>query len=189
MDLKIKKNKQKRSFKEAISDFFDGYRTLPDTIKTKCILYILLSIGGIVGIVVSAVALKSLMAVTPFLGMVCLGIVLFYSNVSNHIKGKILILEGDCYAVELSPMKTNAQKVYFQHNGTNICLRLKEKYKKIQKGDHLVVYILDSTPMYEDRDIYIINNYIAAQITSTINETENETAGGKLQNIIRFNKK
>lgn len=186
---KNKETKEKKTIKEIFSEYAEGYRSLPDSIKTKCLLYVLLAIGGFAGCIAAPIIMKQIGAIIPFVGMLGFGIYLFFSNVSNHIKGKILILEGDCYAVELTPVKNTAQKVYFKHNDINICLRLKERYKKIQKGDHLTVYILDTTPMYEDRGTYIINNYVAVQITSTVNEVQDDNTGSKISNIIKFNKK
>lgn len=185
---KKKKDGPNKSIKELIADFLDGFASLPDPIKNKCFLNLLLSIGGFVGIFVAAIVLKTMMAVFPFIGMFIFGLVMIYSNVSNHIKGKILILEGDCYAIELTPIKNNTQKVYFKCNESNVCVRMKERYKKIQKGDRIIVYVLETTPMYEDHGIFIINNYIAAKITTALNETEEETPN-KFQNIIKFNKK
>lgn len=172
---------KKEKIKEKINHFTEVYGTIPDPIKTKTVTSAFAAAAGLVISILVAIFIKSIVAVVPFVGLFFFGLFMFIYPIYCYDKEKIIQLEGDCTAIELSPVKSTAQKVYFSHNDQMVCVRMKEKYKKVQKGDHIVVYLVDTTPLYENNSVFVVNNYLAAKITSTSNNVEEDNKTGVFQ--------
>lgn len=75
------------------------------------------------------------------------------------IKGKYLRLQGPCIKTESSGVKQQIKYIYMKIEQGTLRIPAREVISDILPGDMITVYMALSTPVYQQGDIYLVNNY------------------------------
>ena len=75
--------------------------------------------------------------------------------------GRYLALHGTILSVETTALLHRPKAVLIAVDGKAIRLELHSRRKAVQAGQHITLYVLDDTPLYEWRELHMLANYLA----------------------------
>lgn len=155
--------------KEWFKNVPDNYRAFPEPVRNRFVVYFLGTLGLFAASIAIGIVTKDITAFAPFAVFAIIGICLCCNLLT--ISKSIVKLEGNCTEIMLNPIKTAARKVFFYSGDKKICISVKEKYKKLQKGDYIVVYVSPKAHIFTEDGVINITDYIALTITSVYSDS------------------
>lgn len=114
--------------------------------------------------IVVAVVTWIFFAITAAIPFFC-GLVLLAMNVIRlyyiAVTGAYLELSSTVLKVERTPIRQRARAMLLEIDGKALRVTLRNRHISIQAGDSVVLYIRDTTPLYEWRGIHQLHSYLA----------------------------
>lgn len=158
----------------------------PSVLKKKILAEFAACIGSIVFFVVVTVVFKNYLLSLPILAVALFFGFIGGQTVYLYEKNKIISIEGNCLEVLKSFSKTKTSTIFIQAEDKRVQIRPKERYRQYRQGDYIVVYIKTDMDVYKEGNTYVLNDYVAMQITSVENEPQNEPqkASSVIKNIL-----
>ena len=92
--------------------------------------------------------------------MIVNGCLLLY----NSNKGNFISVRGVCRQIETTGIRKRIRNVYIDTEPYTLKLPVRQRIKNLNKGDTVIVYLSEKTPVYEQGDGYMICSYYALEI-------------------------
>ena len=87
------------------------------------------------------------------------GILLF----CRAAQGDYIVISGECAEVGATPVKRRAKYIVLHADVCDVKVMLRNRLRKINKGAVVRLYVLSSTPLYEERNGCLLRSYIAIE--------------------------
>lgn len=87
-------------------------------------------------------------------------ILLFY----NSYKGNYVCVEGICEHIETTGLRKRIKSITIELAENKLKIMIRHRIKRIAVGDTVVVYLAESTQVYDRDDGYLIGSYYALDI-------------------------
>lgn len=78
-------------------------------------------------------------------------------------KGCYLTLSGTVLSVERTAILRRPKALLAEIEGKTLRIVLRNRHKAPEKGGRIVIYVQDSTPIYEWKNTYLLNSYMAVE--------------------------
>ncbi len=78
--------------------------------------------------------------------------------------GKYIEIEGQCTKVERTPIRKRPKTIYLEADPHTVKLQVRDRLKKVSVGDTAIVYVSESTPVYQEEGCQILSGYLAMEI-------------------------
>ncbi|MBR2884871.1 MAG: hypothetical protein IKB93_08795, partial [Clostridia bacterium] len=92
------------------------------------------------------------------------GIVIYH-----YKKGKIISIVGICIEIERKRIRKSITSILLDVDGKAVKIRIKGRKTKINEGDSVQVYILESTKVYNYENKFVISDYYAMEVQDVKN--------------------
>lgn len=79
-------------------------------------------------------------------------------------QGKVLVLEGVCWEVELTLFRRRPKAVVMECGDRQVKVYLHARVRNLAVGERLRIYVADSSPVYEEDDILVLSGYLAMEV-------------------------
>ena len=87
-------------------------------------------------------------------------ILLFY----NSYKGNYVCVEGICEHIETTGLKKRVKSITLALVENKLKIMVRQRIKRLAVGDTVIVYLAESTQVYDQDDGFLIGNYYALDI-------------------------
>ena len=92
--------------------------------------------------------------------MIVNGGLLFY----NSTKGNFISVRGVCRQIETIGIRKRARNLYIDTDPYILKLPVRQRIRNLDKGDTIMVYLSEKTPVYEQDNGYMICSYYVLEI-------------------------
>lgn len=92
--------------------------------------------------------------------MIVNGGLLFY----NSTKGNFISVRGVCRQIETTGIRKRVRNLYIDTEPYILKLTVRQRIRNLDKGDTIIVYLSEKTPVYEQDNGYMICSYYALEI-------------------------
>lgn len=142
----------------------DKFRHLPDALQKQVVLRLAIGAGFFALFLVVQFSMGDIYFSLPcvvFGGvMIVNGGLLFY----NSAKGNFISVRGVCRQIETTGIRKRVRNIYMDMEPYILKLSVRQRIRNLDKGDTIVVYLSEKTPVYEQDNGYMICSYYALEI-------------------------
>ena len=92
--------------------------------------------------------------------MIVNGGLLFY----NGTEGNFISVRGVCRQIETTGIRKRIRNLYIDTEPYILKLPVRQRIRNLDKGDTIIVYLSEKTPVYEQDNGYMICSYYALEI-------------------------
>ena len=144
-------------------------KNLPMAIKKEVVKRFLYGIAALIFFVVVLLASKDFLLCIPcFL----ISIFSFFNSgiiIYHYKKGRIISFVGTCVEIERKRIIKTASSILLDVDRKAVKMRIKGRKTKINEGDSVQVYILESTKVYNFENKFVISDYYAMEVQDVKN--------------------
>ena len=79
------------------------------------------------------------------------------------LRGNYLKIEGICTEVQSSGIRKRTKALQVNVSGIPLQIHVKQRLRGAAKGDHIILYLSDKTPVYSKDGIHVVYNYYALE--------------------------
>lgn len=142
----------------------DKFKRLPDALQKQVVLRLAIGVGFFILFLIVQFCMGDICFSLPcvlFGGvMIVNGGLLFY----NSTKGNFISVRGVCTQIERTGMRKRIRSLYIDTEPYTLKLPVCQRIKNLDKGDTIIVYLSEKTPVYEQDNGYMICSYYALEI-------------------------
>lgn len=142
----------------------DKFKHLPDALQKQVVLRLAIGTGFFVLFLVVQFCMGDIYFSLPcvvFGGvMIVNGGLLFY----NSTKGNFISVRGVCRQIETTGIRKRVRNLYIDTEPYILKLPVRQRIRNLDKGDTIIVYLSEKTPVYEQDNGYMICSYYALEI-------------------------
>ena len=141
----------------------EKFKQLPEILQKQIIFRIA---AGAVSLLAFFIVLALYRNLFLCLSFVFFAIVFFCSGIFllfRVVNGKYITIEGRCTRIDKSFLRKRNKSIYIESVPHKIKLNLRQKLKNISQGDDVVVYVLESTSVYQEEGYEILSGYLAIE--------------------------
>lgn len=142
---------------------------LPSAIRKEVVKRFLYGIVALLFFVIVILTSKDIIlcipcAIIALLSFFALGIIIY-----NYKKGKVISIAGICIEIERKKLRKTVSSILLNVDGKAVKMRIKGRRTKINEGDTVHVYILESTKVYNYENKFVISDYYAMEVQDVKN--------------------
>lgn len=142
---------------------------LPSAIRKEVVKRFLYGIIALLFFVIVILTSKDILlcipcAIIALLSFFASGIVIYH-----YKKGKIISIVGICIEIERKRIRKSITSILLDVDGKAVKIRIKGRKTKINEGDSVQVYILESTKVYNYENKFVISDYYAMEVQDVKN--------------------
>ena len=82
----------------------------------------------------------------------------------NSTKGNFISVRGVCRQIETTGIRKRVRNLYIDTEPYILKLPVRQRIRNLDKGDTIIVYLSEKTPVYEQDNGYMICSYYALEI-------------------------
>lgn len=82
----------------------------------------------------------------------------------NSTKGNYISVRGVCRRIETIGIRKRIKNLYIDTEPYTLKLPVRQRIRSLNKGDTIIVYLSEKTPVYEQDNGYMICSYYALEI-------------------------
>lgn len=142
----------------------DKFKRLPDALQKQVALRLAIGAGFFVLFLVVQFCMGDIYFSLPcvvFGGvMIVNGGLLFY----NGTEGNFISVRGVCRQIETTGIRKRIRNLYIDTEPYILKLPVRQRIRNLDKGDTIIVYLSEKTPVYEQDNGYMICSYYALEI-------------------------
>ena len=97
-------------------------------------------------------------------GMIVNGGLLFY----NGIKGNFIRVQGICRQIETTGIRKLIKNLYIDMEPYTLKMPVRHRIRNLIRGDTVIIYLSEKTPVYEQDKGYMICSYYALEIKKEV---------------------
>ena len=79
-------------------------------------------------------------------------------------QGKVLVVEGVCWEVELTLFRRRPKAVVMECGDRQVKVYLHARVRNLAVGERLRIYVAESAPVYEEDDILVLSGYLVVEV-------------------------
>lgn len=146
----------------------DKFKHLPDALQKQVVLR--LAIGAVFFVLFLIVQFCmgdiyfSLPCVVFGGVMIVNGGLLFY----NGIKGNFIRVQGICRQIETTGIRKRIKNLYIDMEPYTLKMPVRHRIRNLIRGDTVIIYLSEKTPVYEQDKGYMICSYYALEIKKEV---------------------
>lgn len=142
----------------------DKFKHLPDALQKQVVLRLAIGFGFFVLFLIVQFCMGDIYFSLPcvvFGGvMIVNGGLLFY----NGTEGNFVSVRGVCRQIETTGIRKRVRNLYIDTEPYILKLPVRQRIRNLDKGDTIIVYLSEKTPVYEQDNGYMICSYYALEI-------------------------
>ena len=142
----------------------DGFKRLPQALQRQVVIRLAAGAGFILMFLAVQLGLGDIYLSLPclFFGgvMIVNGSLLFY----NGVKGNFIRVQGVCRQVETAGIRKRIRNICIGTELYTIKMPIRHRIRNLDKGDTVIVYLSEKTPVYEQENGYMVCSYYALEI-------------------------
>lgn len=142
----------------------DRFKRLPQALQRQVAIRLAAGAGFILLFLAVQLGLRDIYLSLPCLlfgsVMIVNGGLLFY----NGVKGNFIRVQGICRQVETAGIRKRIWNIYIGTELYTIKMSIRHRIRKLDKGDTVIVYLSEKTPVYEQENGYMVCSYYALEI-------------------------
>lgn len=142
----------------------DQFKHLPDALQKQIMLRLAIGTGFFVLFLIVQFCMEDIYFSLPcvvFGGvMIVNGGMLFY----NSTKGNFISVRGVCRQIETIGIRKRVRNIYIDTEPYILKLPVRQRIRNLDKGDTIIVFLSEKTPVYEQDNGYMICSYYALEI-------------------------
>lgn len=142
----------------------DKFEHLPDALQKQIVLRLAIGAGFSVLFLIVQFCMGDIYFSLPcvvFGGvMIVNGGLLFY----NSAKGNFISVRGVCRQIETTGIRKRIKNIYIDTELHILKLPVRQRIRNLDKGDTIIVFLSEKTPVYEQDNGYMICSYYALEI-------------------------
>ena len=142
----------------------DGFRRLPQVLQRQVAIRLAAGGGFILLFLAVQLGLGDIYLSLPCLlfgsVMIVNGSLLFY----NGVKGNFIRVQGICRQVETAGIRKRIRNICIETELYTIKMPIRHRISNLNKGDTVIVYLSEKTPVYEQENGYMVCSYYALEI-------------------------
>lgn len=138
-------------------------KNLPPPLRKQVLLRFAGAGACFVLFVAAVVGYRRLALCLPFLGVAILAAVSGALLVWRADRGKILVLEGVCREVKLTPFRRSPKALVMECGGRQVKVYLRARTRNLVVGERLRLYVADSASVYEEEGGLVLGGYLALE--------------------------
>ena len=142
----------------------DGFKLLQQALQRQVAIRLAAGAGFILLFLAVQLGLGDIYLSLPCLlfggVMIVNGSLLFY----NGVKGNFIRVQGVCRQVETAGIRKRIRNIYIGTELYTIKMPVRHRIRNLDKGDTVIVYLSEKTPVYEQENGYMVCSYYALEI-------------------------
>ena len=146
------------------------FNELPAPLRKEVIKRFLYGVAALLFFVIIQLRTKDFLLCVP---CVLISLFSFFSSgiiIYHYKKGKIITIIGICVEIERKKIRKTITSILLDVDGKPVKMRIKGHKTKIYEGDSVLVYILESTKVYNYENEFVISDYYAMEVQNVENE-------------------
>lgn len=142
----------------------DKFKRLPEALQKQVVLRLAIGAGFFILFLIVQLCMGDIYFSLPcviFGGvMIVNGGLLLY----NSTKGNFISVRGVCRQIETMGIRKRVRNIYIDTEPYILKLPVRQRIRNLDKGDTIIVYLSEKTPVYEQDNGYMICSYYALEI-------------------------
>lgn len=142
----------------------DKFKHLPEALQRQITLRLAIGAGFFVLFVIVQLGMGDIYFSLPcvvFGGvMIVNGSLLLY----NSAMGNCISVKGVCRQIDTTRIRKRIRNIYIDTEACTVKMPVRHRIRNLNKGDTIMVYLSEKTPVYEQDDGYMICSYYALEI-------------------------
>lgn len=144
------------------------FRRVPEAMQRQVVLRLAVGAGFLFLFLVLQICLGDICFSLPCLlfggGMIVNGGLLFY----NGIKGNFIRIQGICRQIETTGIRKRIKNLYIDMEPYTLKMPVRHRIRNLIRGDTVIIYLSEKTPVYEQDKGYMICSYYALEIKKEV---------------------
>ena len=141
---------------------------LPSAIRKEVVKRFLYGIIALLFFVIVILTSKDILlcipcAIIALLSFFASGIVIYH-----YKKGRIISFVGRCVKIERKKIIKTVSSILLDVDGKAVKIQIKVRKTKINEGDTVQVYILESSKVYNYENKFVISDYYALEVQDVV---------------------
>lgn len=141
---------------------------LPSAIRKEVVKRFLYGLGAVLFFIVILLTSKDFLLCIPC----CLISILSFFNsgiiIYHYKKGRIISFVGRCVKIERKKIIKTVSSILLDVDGKAVKIQIKGRKTKINEGDTVQVYILESSKVYNYENKFVISDYYALEVQDVV---------------------
>ncbi len=141
----------------------EKFSNIPKSLQKQILVRLIAGMVFLLLLIVILVCFRDLYFALPCLllsGFLFInGIHLFY----NGSKGKYICIYGICEHIETFGIRKRIKAIGIAFDGYSLRIPVRERMKRLSIGDTVIVYLSETTPVYEQDGEYMVCSYYALE--------------------------
>lgn len=146
----------------------DKFKHLPDALQKQVVLRLAIGAGFFILFLIVQFCMGDIYFSLPcvvFGGvMIVNGGLLFY----NGIKGNFIRVQGICRQIETTGIRKRIKNLYIDMEPYTLKMPVRHRIRNLIRGDTVIIYLSEKTPVYEQDKGYMICSYYALEIKKEV---------------------
>ena len=146
----------------------DGFKCLPQALQRQVAIRLAAGAGFILLFFAVQLGLRDIYLSLPCLlfgsVMIVNGGLLFY----NGIKGNFIRVQGICRQIETTGIRKRIKNLYIDMEPYTLKMPVRHRIRNLIRGDTVIIYLSEKTPVYEQDKGYMICSYYALEIKKEV---------------------
>lgn len=142
----------------------NGFKRLPQALQRQVAIRLAVGVGFVLLFLAVQLGLRDIYLSLPCLlfggVMIVNGGLLFY----NGVKGNFVRIQGVCRQVETAGIRKRIRNICIGTELHTIKMPVRHRIRNLNKGDTVIVYLSEKTPVYEQENGYMVCSYYALEI-------------------------
>lgn len=146
----------------------DKFKQLPDALQRQIVFRLAIGVGFLVLFLILQFCLGDIYFSLP---CVLFGSVIIVNGgllLYNSTKGNFISVQGVCSQVETIGIRKRIKNIYIDTEMHTIKMPVRHRIRSLNKGDTVIVYLSEKTPVYEQEHGYMICSYYALEIRKEV---------------------
>lgn len=141
---------------------------LPSAIRKEVVKRFLYGLGAVLFFIVILLTSKDFLLCIPCCLISLFSFFLSGIMIYNYKKGKVISIIGICTVIERKKIRKTIASILLDVDGKAVKIQIKGRKTRINEGDTVQVYLLESSKVYNYENKFVISDYYALEVQDVV---------------------